>query len=165
MPGMWLGRCRVPGSHSVTDDRAFSERFELDLPHSGLMTQTTVLLPELLEVSAKRLGERTALTYGAASCGYRTLAERVAAFRNCVLALGLGRAERVAVFLEKRFETVIACFGAAAAGGAFVPVNPLLKPDQVTYILRDCNVRVIVTSSERLALLRETLRSEEHTSE
>ena len=29
----------------------------------------------------------------------------------------------------------------------FVPVNPLLKPDQVAYILRDCNVRVLVTSA------------------
>jgi acyl-CoA ligase (AMP-forming) (exosortase A-associated) len=39
----------------------------------------------------------------------------------------------------------------------FVPVNPLLKPEQVTYILRDCNVRVLVTSGERLALLAEAL--------
>jgi len=121
------------------------------------MTQATTLLPDLLDASADRLGNRTAVTHGEHSLGYGALAARVASLRNGLLALGLGRAERVAVFLEKRFETVIACFGAAAAGGAFVPVNPLLKPDQVTYILRDCNVRVLVTSSERLALLRETL--------
>jgi acyl-CoA ligase (AMP-forming) (exosortase A-associated) len=52
---------------------------------------------------------------------------------------------------------VIAAFGAAAAGGAFVPVNPLLKAEQVGYILRDCNVRVLVTSPERLALLEPVL--------
>ena len=40
----------------------------------------------------------------------------------------------------------------------FVPVNPLLKPEQVGYILRDCNVRVLVTSPERLALLAEVAR-------
>jgi acyl-CoA ligase (AMP-forming) (exosortase A-associated) len=39
----------------------------------------------------------------------------------------------------------------------FVPLNPLLKPEQVGYILRDCNVRVLVTSPERYALLAETL--------
>ena len=44
-----------------------------------------------------------------------------------------------------------------AAGAVFVPLNPLLKAEQVGYILRDCNVRVLVTSSERLALLKETL--------
>ena len=42
-----------------------------------------------------------------------------------------------------------------AAGGVFVPVNPLLKAEQVAYILRDCNVRVLVTSPERLPLLAE----------
>ena len=35
--------------------------------------------------------------------------------------------------------------------------NPLLKPEQVGHILRDCNVRVLVTSPERLALLAEVL--------
>jgi len=50
-----------------------------------------------------------------------------------------------------------AFFISTAAGGVFVPLNPLLKPEQVGYILRDCNVRVLVTSPERLALLQETL--------
>ena len=38
-----------------------------------------------------------------------------------------------------------------------MPVNPLLKPEQVAYILRDCNVRILVTSAERLKLLVEAL--------
>ena len=68
-----------------------------------------------------------------------------------------GRAERVGIYLDKRFETVIACFGATAAGGVFVPLNPLLKPEQIAYILRDCNVAVLVTSRERYAILRDAL--------
>jgi acyl-CoA ligase (AMP-forming) (exosortase A-associated) len=59
--------------------------------------------------------------------------------------------------LEKRPEFVTAAFGAMRAGAVFVPVNPLLKPEQVGYILRDCNVRVLVTSSVRLEPLAETL--------
>lgn len=38
-----------------------------------------------------------------------------------------------------------------------MPVKPLLRPEQVAYILRDCNVRVLVTSPERLATLHEVL--------
>ena len=41
--------------------------------------------------------------------------------------------------------------------GVFVPVNPILKAEQVGYILHDCNVRVLVTSPERFAALRDTL--------
>jgi acyl-CoA ligase (AMP-forming) (exosortase A-associated) len=38
-----------------------------------------------------------------------------------------------------------------------VPLNPLLKPEQVGFILRDCDVRVLVTSPERLAQLGDVL--------
>jgi acyl-CoA ligase (AMP-forming) (exosortase A-associated) len=74
------------------------------------------------------------------------------------MGLGLGRCERVAIYLEKRFEAVIASFGAPLAGAVIVPVNPLLKPEQVAFILRDCNVRVLVTSPARLAVLKDVLQ-------
>jgi acyl-CoA ligase (AMP-forming) (exosortase A-associated) len=69
------------------------------------------------------------------------------------MGLGLGRLERVVIYLPKQPENVVGMFGAARAGGVFVPVNPLLKAPQVEHILRDCNVRVLVTSPERLATL------------
>ena len=83
---------------------------------------------------------------------YGKLQEAIDRFAGGLIGLGLQRGERVAIYLEKRFETVIASFGAPAAGGVFVPLNPLLKAEQVGYILRDCNVRVLVTSPERLEL-------------
>jgi acyl-CoA ligase (AMP-forming) (exosortase A-associated) len=82
------------------------------------------------------------------------------AVERCVrglLALGIERQARVAVYLPKQLETVVGFFGAARAGAAFVPVNPILKPPQVEHILRDCNVRVLITSPERLAMLSGSL--------
>ena len=87
------------------------------------------------------------------SLTYATLQARVSAFAASLLRLGIAKSDRVGIYLDKRFETVVAAFGAAAAGAMFVPLNPLLKPEQVGYILRDCNVRVLVTSPERLATL------------
>ena len=117
----------------------------------------STLLPELIALSASRSPDSPALTYGGNTLSYAELDRLQRQFRNGLLALGLERGERVAVYLEKRFETVVTSFGATAAGGVFVPLNPLLKPDQVAYILRDCNVRVLVTSPERLALLAPVL--------
>jgi len=115
------------------------------------------LLPELIALAAERSPDATALVYGKENQTYEGLQEAVADFAGGLMHLGLQRGERVAIYLEKRFETVIASFGAPAAGGVFVPLNPLLKPEQVGYILRDCNVRVLITSPERLALLSDTL--------
>jgi acyl-CoA ligase (AMP-forming) (exosortase A-associated) len=115
------------------------------------------LLPELIAVSAAATPEAVALTDGASPWTYAALQQSVDGFAAGLMALGLARGERVAIYLEKRSETVIASFGAPAAGAVFVPLNPLLKADQVGFILRDCNVRVLVTSPERMAALGEVL--------
>ncbi|WP_296443784.1 acyl-CoA ligase (AMP-forming), exosortase A system-associated [Rhodoferax sp. UBA5149] len=120
------------------------------------MTEST-LLPELITLAAQRTPQAIALTSGTSHLSYAELSTSVSQFAAGLLGLGLARGERVAIYLEKRFETVIASFGAPAAGAVFVPVNPLLKPEQVAFILRDCNVRVLVTSPERLALMKEVL--------
>lgn len=111
------------------------------------------LLHELVRVSAERDPERLALTALGRSLGYGELERAVSGCAAGLVGLGLERGGRVGIYLEKRFETVIASFGAPAAGGAFVPINPLLKPEQVGFILQDCDVRVLVTSPDRLALL------------
>jgi acyl-CoA ligase (AMP-forming) (exosortase A-associated) len=115
------------------------------------------LLQELLAVAAYRSPDATAVVHGNLSERYGVLATQVEAFASGMRSLGLERGQRVAIYLEKRIETVVAMFGSAAAGCAFVPLNPLLKPDQVAYILRDCNARVLVTSNERLATVSSSL--------
>lgn len=120
------------------------------------MTEST-LLHELVALTSRRTPEAIALTSGASSLRYGDLNAGVQQFAFGLLGLGLARGERVAIYLEKRFETVIASFGAPAAGLVFVPINPLLKPEQVAFILRDCNVRLLVTSPERLVLFQEAL--------
>jgi acyl-CoA ligase (AMP-forming) (exosortase A-associated) len=111
------------------------------------------LVQELVFDSAQQFPDKEALVYRQSRVNYAELAKDIDSVAKAMLALGLDRGERVAVYLEKRLEAVTALFGATAAGGVFVPVNPLLKAEQVTYILRDCNVRILVTSSDRFKLL------------
>ena len=117
----------------------------------------STLLSELIAVAAARAPNAAALTFGAQSLSYADLSASTDRFAAGVVGLGLKRGERVAIYLEKRFEAVVASFGVAAAGAVFVPLNPLLKPEQVAFIMKDCDVRVLVTSPERLALLAEVL--------
>src|SRR6476646_8317239 len=121
-------------------------------PGPGIV-MTTYLLDQLIACSAERAPTRAALCSGTSVWNYTALASAVSAFASGIVELGIARQDRVAIYLEKRLETVVASFGATAAGAVFVPLNPLLKPEQVGYILRDCNVRMLITSSDRLALL------------
>ena len=117
----------------------------------------TFLLHDLILHSGHRRPSSAAMKSDQGVATYEHLAQEVLAFASKLMELGSERNERIAVYLEKRQEMVVACFGAAAAGCVFVPVNPLLKAEQVGYILRDCNVRVLVTSPERIALLAAAL--------
>ncbi|MED5612622.1 acyl-CoA ligase (AMP-forming), exosortase A system-associated [Janthinobacterium sp. P210005] len=111
------------------------------------------LIHDLIFETAQRAPQAPALSWQGEEMHYAALAQSVRETAGTLLALGLQRGARVAVYLEKRPENVSAMFGAAAAGGVFVPVNPLLRPEQVAYILADCNVDILVTSRERLAQL------------
>jgi|SRR5882672_5320161 len=110
----------------------------------------TYLLHQLPQQAAARDAEAPALTLRGETLRYRELASLIDRVATGLLRLGIARGERVAFYLDKRIETVAVAFGAAQAGAVFVPVNPLLKGEQVAHILRDCNVRVLVTSDERL---------------
>jgi len=117
----------------------------------------TELLSDLIDSAAARTPDAPALRYGDTALAYGELAEQVGLKADAFAGLGIGRGERVAIYLEKRPETVVSIFAAVGAGAVFVPVNPLLRAPQVRHILKDCNVRILVTSRGRLDALTEVL--------
>ena len=109
----------------------------------------SVLLHNLIEQSAEKYPGKEALVFKTMGMCYAELTQNIEKVAHSLNVLGLSRYERVAVYLPKHFETVIAFFATSKAGGVFVPVNPILKAQQVTHILRDCNARILITSKIR----------------
>lgn len=116
-----------------------------------------MLLHQLIETTAADAGEAIALVKGETLLDYASLWSLVARLARGFQTLGLERHDRVAVYLPKSIEGVAALFAANAAGGAFVPVNPVLKPAQVAHIVADCRPRVFVTSRDRWQLVQPAL--------
>lgn len=115
------------------------------------------LLHQLIQNAATRAPSLAAVSYKGEAIDYANLADQVHRAAAAFASLGLKRGERLGIYLEKRLEMVVAMFGAAAAGCVFVPINPVLKPRQVGYIMRDCNVRLLVTASGRASELVEEI--------
>lgn len=114
-------------------------------------------LHHLLEGAAAASPDAPALSYGGRSVSYAAAWRLARAAAAQLAEAGVRRGDRVAIYLEKRLETVAAIFGASIAGLVFVPVNHVLRAPQVGHILRDSGARVLVTSGERLAQLSEVL--------
>ena len=112
---------------------------------------------QLVATQAADGGDRPALTFKDVTLSYTELDERIRLTGTAFRALGLAAGDRVAIYLDKRVETVVSIFAASAGAGVFVPVNPLLRPRQVSHILQDCDVRILVTTAERLESLKAEL--------
>lgn len=115
------------------------------------------LVHDLISARAKSDAERPAIVFRDTSLSYSELLDSIQRVSNGLLTAGVGAGERVAIYLPKQLETVSAIFGASCAGASFVPVNPVLKARQVTYILNHCQAVVLVTSLQRLQTLAQEL--------
>ncbi|AWB96302.1 acyl-CoA ligase (AMP-forming), exosortase A system-associated [Agromyces badenianii] len=121
------------------------------------MTAARTSLHHLLDGAAAAAPDSPALTYRDRTLDYREVRRSVAGVAASLVELGVQRGERVAIYLEKRIETVVSIFAVSAADGVFVPINHVLKPAQVSHILGDSGARVLITSADRLAQLESVL--------
>ena len=114
---------------------------------------------DLVREAAWRHPDRLAVTWKASTLTYQELWTHTQSAAAGLERHAIGHGERVAIFLEKRPETVIAMMAISRVGAVFVPVNPVLKGPQVGYLLRDSDATTLITTPQRLALVREELGS------
>lgn len=79
---------------------------------------------------------------------YRDLARSVDGLAVALLNAGLARGDRVGILLPKSFEECAAIFATSRAGGVFIPINFVLKPEQIVHILRDSGARCLITRAD-----------------
>ncbi|REL28557.1 acyl-CoA ligase (AMP-forming), exosortase A system-associated [Thalassotalea euphylliae] len=116
-----------------------------------------ILLHELIERSALKTPDATALHDKNQQLTYQALAQAVNHLASCMQAIGLKRYQRLGVYLPKSIEAVEAIFACSAAGGTFVPINPVLKAPQVSHIVNDCDIQILITNKARLTPLAERI--------
>lgn len=115
------------------------------------------LVHKMICQSAARAPQAVALRYRNSEITYDQLYRQIKLLGSAYWKIGVQRNQRIAIYLEKRPEAVIAMFAASYASAIFVPINPLLKVDQVLHILQDCEVKILVISEDRLAGLASAL--------
>jgi acyl-CoA ligase (AMP-forming) (exosortase A-associated) len=115
------------------------------------------LVHHMLRTTADRLPDKEALVHGTERLSYRDVARRVSGLARGLRAAGIGRCERVGIYLEPSVAQVVSIFGVSQAGGTFVPINAVLLMDQVAHIIRDCRMKALITTPAKLATLAEVL--------
>ncbi|MGO8873214.1 MAG: FadD3 family acyl-CoA ligase [Acidimicrobiales bacterium] len=108
-------------------------------------------IPGLVQDAAARFGEAEALVdvHGGGGATIRLtfdqLADEVAAATRAIVANGIERGDRVAIWAPNCAEWVIAALGAVGAGALLVPLNTRFKGTEAAYILRESGARMLFT--------------------
>lgn len=109
---------------------------------------------DIVSTSSQHFAHKVALDDNKQQLTYQQLDQAIDRLADYFIELGLAPMTRIGVYLPKQVEAVISFFAASRAGLVFVPINPLLKPAQVSYIAQNCNIELLVTSSQRSKILQ-----------
>jgi len=104
-----------------------------------------------LVVSATRFPDKTAIHYYGAALGYAQLkheVDRLAGWLQRVA--GVKRGDRVLLDLQNCPQFVIGYYAILRADAVVVPVNPMLKSDELRYLATDSGARVAIHGQEAL---------------
>jgi acyl-CoA synthetase (AMP-forming)/AMP-acid ligase II len=102
-------------------------------------------IPAMVRDSARRYGDREAVVDGDRRIGYAELGAMVTDAARALIASGIERGDRVAVWAPNSLEWIVAALGVTTAGGVLVPVNTRFRGTEAAYVLQRSQARVLFT--------------------
>ncbi|MBN9426896.1 MAG: AMP-binding protein, partial [Burkholderiales bacterium] len=108
------------------------------------MDWSQMTMGRALADSAARHGTRCAVVDGDTRISFAELNRRADALAHGLLGLGIGRGDHVAVWLTNCAEWVICWVACTRIGAVLIPINTRFKAEEVHYILRQSDARVLI---------------------
>jgi acyl-CoA synthetase (AMP-forming)/AMP-acid ligase II len=108
---------------------------------------TPTTIPAALLHAAERFGDREALIDGGSRWTFADLADAALRSAGAMIAAGVERGDRVAVWAPNGRLFVAAALGAVSAGAVLVPLNTRFKGEEAAWILRRSGARLLVTDN------------------
>lgn len=109
----------------------------------------------LLEDAVLSHSDKTAVLFNGKGMTYGELFSRVNQVACYLDELGLPENARIGVYSNKGVEQVIAILAILSTDHVLVPLTRLLKPEQVEYIINDCDIKCIITDRIKLESIEE----------
>jgi len=118
------------------------------LPDAGIHT--------LFEAQVKRTPDAIAAILGDESIGYRALLQRAQSICRWLRGRRLGAEAVVAVCMNRSVDYPAALLGIAAAGAAWLPLDPSDPPERIGFMLQDSGARALLTERSLVSTMPDT---------
>ena len=101
-----------------------------------------------LEAAATRYPDKAATQFLGASLSYGEMRRQAQALAGWLKAQGVGKGDRVALFMQNCPQYLIAFYAVNRADAVVVPVNPMNREDEFGHYLTDPETKVVICSGE-----------------
>ncbi|MEG4573876.1 amino acid adenylation domain-containing protein [Microcoleus sp. N3A4] len=105
------------------------------------------LLHSLFAAQVRERGREKAVISSARTLTYQELFERSNQVGHRLRQLGVIPNRLVAIVMEKGWEQIVAVMGILASGAAYVPIDPGLPEERLSYLLENSEVQIVLTQS------------------
>lgn len=145
-----MSTCSAAEQQRVTGALATSPTLS---PAQEQLYAATFALPNLAACFAQGSttnAQRPAVTGPSGTLSHAELDQRVTALTRQLLAQGLEPGARVAHFLPRDIDAVVALVAILRAGACYVPIDPAYPTERIEHILRDSQARLVLTHHARV---------------
>jgi long-chain acyl-CoA synthetase len=101
-------------------------------------------LPQVFDEVASRYSGKDAIIFYGNKLSYGKLREEVDKFSRALYELGIGKGDKLALYLLNSPQYIIAYFGALKAGATLTPISPVYTSIEVKHQLEDSEAESIV---------------------
>jgi fatty-acyl-CoA synthase len=116
-----------------------------------------------LDEAAERYGDKVATVFQNGDVTYSQLKQTADLVARGFLSLGVGKGDKVAIWMAGYAEWAYAYFALARIGAIMVPVNTRYRPEEVEYVLNKSKASILLLKEESnknyLSLLKELARA------
>ncbi|SEU41903.1 amino acid adenylation domain-containing protein, partial [Myxococcus fulvus] len=113
----------------------------------------------LFEAQVRRAPDALAASFEGSRLTYAQLDARANQLAHALRRRGVGPEVRVALSVERSLDVVVGLLGILKAGGAWVPVDPLLPRERLAFLLEDSGAAMLLTQAPLLERYPEAHRA------
>ncbi|HLF17991.1 MAG TPA: AMP-binding protein [Candidatus Omnitrophota bacterium] len=103
-----------------------------------------MFIKEFLEKSVTRFADKMALVFKGKEVTFQQLKERSLKLANALSERGVSKADKIAIYLPNCPEYVYSYLACLYLGGVAVPLDFMLKEDELTSCLEHCEAKVLI---------------------
>ncbi|HOT51443.1 MAG TPA: AMP-binding protein, partial [Candidatus Hydrogenedentes bacterium] len=112
-----------------------------------------MIISDLLDQLTEERNDKTFIFCDDQEYGYKTIRDRGAWIAANLARRGVGKGDKIILLMGNCMEFIYLFLGVGRIGAVIVPVNPMLKPEEIAYIATNADATTLIMLPDFAPLL------------